>query len=482
MKLIRASLMKDLVFKNFIFCFLLVHCIVGLGQTTKILEDVVKSEFANFLENIQNDRRIDKLGYLIEIKPEDKGLKKDNVKFANKVLSNTGKIVYFTNYGGFITHVNYSRLQRLASNGIEYRILDKKRLDDKSEFWYLVWIPSESEYKKLKQFVEPLYKDGNTVIIRIRPDDEEKLQYYGLRYSLIEEELLPLRILDDEYKTIKIKYSKKINDLVKEVSKHELISIIKKLEDFKSRHVKNQGNLDALNWLYEQFRQIQNLEVKQHYFNYGNKTLANVLAFQKGEVSSDEYIIVIGHMDSTVSWGYDIAYAPGADDNGSGAAAVLHIAKIVSKLKMPYSVIYCCVNAEEVGLVGSKALANDIAKNQNMKVKAVLNMDMIADKDDNQIAVIGNSKSNWLIDILKDCAKIYVNLETKCLYNSNVWYSDHSSFWNVGIPAILTIEGYPENSPHYHKPSDIVNNLSPDLLEKTTKANLAALLVLNSEN
>ena len=122
-----------------------------------------------------------------------------------------------------------------------------------------------------------------------------------------------------------------------------------------------------------------------------------------------------------------------------------------------------------------------MAATEGLKIKAVLNMDMIADRDDNQVAVIGNSKSNWLIDVFKDVAKLYTGIESKPLYDSDIWYSDHSSFWNIGASAILTIEGYPEMSAHYHKPTDLVANLDPALMERIARSNLATLLTLDSE-
>ena len=120
-----------------------------------------------------------------------------------------------------------------------------------------------------------------------------------------------------------------------------------------------------------------------------------------------------------------------------------------------------------------------MAGTAGLQIKAVLDMDMIADKDDNEVVAIGNTRSNWLIDVFKDAALAYTGLKTKPLYNSNVWQSDHSSFWNIGASAILTAEGYPEMSAYYHSVNDLVKNFDPNLMERVARANLAALLTMN---
>ena len=159
-------------------------------------------------------------------------------------------------------------------------------------------------------------------------------------------------------------------------------------------------------------------------------------------------------------------------------AGLLHIARVAAGLSLPYTVIYAGMNVEELGLHGSKAFARQLSTTPGTKILAALDLDMIADKDDNLAVAIGNTRSNWLIDVFKDAALAYTGLTCKCLYDSDVWGSDHSSFWNIGASAILTSEGYPDFSPHYHKPTDLVKNLSPEMMEKIARSNLATLLTL----
>lgn len=430
-----------------------------------------KSEFDEFIRNIREEKRIDQIGYLVLVKLAPSRLSEE------QVLRAAGKY-YYASRDGYLTHVNFGRLERLRKANIRYSILDKKRLDDHSESWNLVWVETPAQEAALRSKFEPVYEHENTYLIRIRPEDEETLGSLELRYSSLDETLVPLRVPSWPTRVRLPRFDPAVADQLVAVTASEMVSTVETLQNFKSRHVSQQGNADAVKWLAEQFNEIGGLDVSTPEFTYSSKKLMNVVAVQKGTVDPNTVFVVCGHMDSTVS-SYNYVNAPGADDNGTGAAGVLHVARVAGKLPLPYTVVYSTVNAEEVGLVGSKALAKSLAAQSDIQIKAVLNMDMIADLDDNEVAVIGNTRSNWLIDVFKDTAIAYTGLKSNTLYDSKIWYSDHSSFWNIGASAILTIEGYPEMSKYYHKTTDTVANLQPTLMEKIARSQLAVLLTLN---
>lgn len=453
----------------FLACALL--SLVALVVPALALSGEAKSDFDEFIRNIREEKRVDQIGYLILVKLAPSRLSEE------QILRTAGKYFY-SSPEGYLTHVNFVRLERLRKANIKYAILDKKRLDDRSESWNLVWVETPAQEAALRSVFEPLYKHENTCLIRIRAEDEEKLTSLELRYSNLDETLVPLRVPAWPTRLKAVKFDPAIADQLPFIKVSEMISTVETLENFKSRHISQPGNAEAIKWLAEQFKEIDGLEVSTPEFTYSSKKLMNVVAIQKGTVDPNIVIVVCGHMDSTVS-SYNYALAPGADDNGSGAAGVLHVARVAGKLPLPFTVIYSTVNAEEVGLVGSKALAKSISAQSSVQIKAVLNMDMIADRDDNEVAVIGNTRSNWLIDVFKDAALSYTGLRSKTLYDSNIWYSDHSSFWNIGASAILSIEGYPEMSKFYHKTTDTVASMQPTLMEKIARSQLATLLTLN---
>lgn len=103
----------------------------------------------------------------------------------------------------------------------------------------------------------------------------------------------------------------------------------------------------------------------------------NAVAIQRGTERPNEVVIVQGHIDSRVSDVMDFTSdAPGANDDGSGTALVLEVARALSSQKYPTTIIYALLSGEEQGLHGGRILA-DWAETQGFTVKAVLNNDIV---------------------------------------------------------------------------------------------------------
>ncbi len=446
--------------------------LIVFGSTPLLaLSGSAQQELDGFVKNLREAKRVDMLGYLIFVRQPA------NQAAEDRLFTLTGKVILGVK-DGYLTHCSFSRLERLRKAGLTVSIIDKKRFDDRSEFWYLTRIDTPAKDQALREKFEPLWQSGQTVLVRLRPADEAWLADHDIFYSRVDETLMPLRRPLPQPKKVKIEVNPDIQALIEKITADEMKAIVQTLQDCVSRHVRYAGNAQAVRWLAQEFALLPGLEVATPTFTYSSGLYSNVVAIKKGTQDPNTVFVVCGHIDSTVGWSGG-PNAPGADDNGSGAAGVLMIARALRDVTLPYTVVFAGMNAEEVGLIGSKALAKKMAADQQQKIIAVFNMDMIADRDDNEVAVIGNTRSNWLIDVFKDAALAYTGLKSKTLYDSDIWQSDHSAFWNIGVPAILTIEGYPEMSAHYHKTTDLVVNLSPAFMERITRSNLAALLTLN---
>ncbi len=102
-----------------------------------------------------------------------------------------------------------------------------------------------------------------------------------------------------------------------------------------------------------------------------------MVAIQRGTERPNDVVIIQGHIDSRVT---DVmnstSDAPGANDDGSGTAAVIEAARVLSKHKFPGTIVYAALSGEEQGLLGGKILA-DYAKAQGWNVVTVLNNDII---------------------------------------------------------------------------------------------------------
>jgi Zn-dependent M28 family amino/carboxypeptidase len=109
----------------------------------------------------------------------------------------------------------------------------------------------------------------------------------------------------------------------------------------------------------------------------GPTRIVDVLGIQRGTSDPDRVVIISGHLDSRVS---DVmnttADAPGADDDGSGVAAVLEAARVLSQYKFPATIVYAVLSGEEQDLYGGRLLAKT-ALARNWKVEAQLNNDIV---------------------------------------------------------------------------------------------------------
>ena len=194
---------------------------------------------------------------------------------------------------------------------------------------------------------------------------------------------------------------------------------------------------------------------------------ANVMAMLEGNdpVLKDEYLVIGGHYDHLGFGGQGsgsrmpdtVAVHNGADDNASGAALVMELAKRLApaKKKLKRSIIFVSFSAEEIGLIGSKYFV-DHPPVELKKIKAMFNFDMVGrfDKEKNSISVSGTGTSAEGDSILK-------SLEAKLPFtvvHSPDGYgpSDHASFYSSNIPVFFYTTGVHMD---YHTPFDDTEKL-----------------------
>ena len=107
----------------------------------------------------------------------------------------------------------------------------------------------------------------------------------------------------------------------------------------------------------------------------------DVLAIQRGTTDPGRVIVISGHMDSRVTDAMNFTSdAPGANDDGSGTAAVIEAARVLSKHKFSATLVFAVLSGEEQGLYGGKVLA-DYAKAQGWRVEGDLNNDIVGNSE-----------------------------------------------------------------------------------------------------
>ena len=192
-----------------------------------------------------------------------------------------------------------------------------------------------------------------------------------------------------------------------------------------------------------------------------------------------EYIVVGSHYDHLGLGGKDsgsrrpdtLGVHPGADDNASGDAVVLQLAKHFKKVRSPRSIIFAFFGAEEQGLIGSKNFlewmkhADDQRINLPADLKgivAMVNLDMVGRMRDHAMSVSGTGTSSEFKAIAESVAEL-TKLNISCTPDG-YGPSDHASFVAVDIPVLfLTTGGHME----YHTPDDVPSTLNYDGMQQT---------------
>ncbi|MDP5011887.1 MAG: M20/M25/M40 family metallo-hydrolase, partial [Crocinitomicaceae bacterium] len=168
----------------------------------------------------------------------------------------------------------------------------------------------------------------------------------------------------------------------------------------------------------------------------------------------------------------------GADDNASGVATVLEIARklIENDITESSNFVFAFFSGEEDGLVGSKAFLED-SLFQSLKISCMLNLDMVGRMDSlNKLHVGGFGTSPVFPATLSTNNLFNLRLE---IDSSGVGPSDHTSFYLKNIPVLFFFTGTHDD---YHKPSDDVEKVNFEGLEIITNYVYSIALGLSSEN
>lgn len=327
-----------------------------------------------------------------------------------------------------------------------------------------------------------------------------------------------------------------IAQMVDKVSADSLRSYILKLVSFGTRHTmssvtdKNRGIGASREWVVQKFKEFgKNSGGRMTAFvdtttlpPDGRRidaplNLGNAMAILKGTDTADKRIYIIsGHLDSRVS---DVmnrtADAPGANDDGSGVAAVLECARIMSTQRFPATIIFVAVSGEEQSLYGSAYLA-DKAKKEGWNIDGVLNNDIMGSNNSSETGIIDNTKlrvfseafsvqdtgramqnirslglendgrPRQLARYFKEVGERYVdNLQIVLVYRNDRFLrgGDHTPFVQRGFAAVRITE-MNENYLHQHQDvrtekgvvyGDLPEFMDFEYLRKNTAVNLATL-------
>jgi hypothetical protein len=197
--------------------------------------------------------------------------------------------------------------------------------------------------------------------------------------------------------------------------------------------------------------------------NIEKREVHNVAGFWPGE--TNQYVILGAHYDH-LGLGFEHSLAPslagtvhpGADDNASGTAGVIELARaIVHSGKHKRGFLFLCFAGEEEGLLGSAYFANHPLEPLG-EAAAMINMDMIGRLRNNKVYVGGVDSGSNFKPIVEKAAKDY-GLEDDLTGSGVDGSSDHTSFLIKGVPTLFFFSGLHSD---YHKPSDTWDKINAD--------------------
>ena len=233
--------------------------------------------------------------------------------------------------------------------------------------------------------------------------------------------------------------------------------------------------LSARDWLATTFAALDGVTVTTASFPVGANTGWNVIARLPGRLQPNDWYVVGGHYDSTSE--SPSTAAPGAEDNASGCAGVLEMARLFSAHPPDATMLFVCFSGEEQGLYGSEDFVADLlAAGDLSKVRGALIFDMIGYTADAELDClletdpVGQTWSNALADAAADFTSLVV------VQSLGAWGSDHAPFLDANAAAVLAIENDWDLYPHYHRTTDLPGQISPQMGLQILRMGAAALV------
>ena len=211
---------------------------------------------------------------------------------------------------------------------------------------------------------------------------------------------------------------------------------------------------------------------------------ANLIGAVKGTTAGSRTLVITAHYDH-LGVRNGVVY-PGADDNASGIAALLAVARHVKAHPLRHPVLIVALDAEELGQQGAKAfLARPPRPIRELALN--INLDMVSRNDRNEIFAAGTHHSPWLMPILDEVQR---RARVKVSYGHDrpatgrgarddwTMLSDHGAFHQAGIPFVyFGVEDHAD----YHAPSDTAEKVNPAFFRNVVERVLDAVITLERE-
>lgn len=249
-------------------------------------------------------------------------------------------------------------------------------------------------------------------------------------------------------------------------------------------------------YLQHQFVQA-GLTVTTQPFTALGGTYRNVIGTARptsGRGQPEPPLILAAHFDT-------VEGSPGADDNASALAVMLHVARQVRSMKLVRPIHFIAFNLEEENLLGSQAYTSVLQKNRETIHGAIV-LECVGYASHQQgsqrtppglpisipttgdfLGVIGNDRSQALTGSVVQAMKSHLPIVPLVVPGNgeklpDTRRSDHTSFWEHGFPAVMLTDTANFRNPHYHRPTDTIETLNLDFIVAVADGVTAAVMAL----
>jgi hypothetical protein len=275
--------------------------------------------------------------------------------------------------------------------------------------------------------------------------------------------------------------NQKIVTIIEMVTAQVIQQYLGSLVAIGSRMTGTPGCAEAAEYIYQEFLSMGLESTSYAWRDYGGFLLKrtyegqNIEGVLRGEDASRDVTIVFNAHYDTVEG------TPGADDDGSGTAAVLAAAHVLSQFDFRNTIKFVAFSGEEIGLLGSGAYAKEAYDNE-WDILVELNADMIghtATKEGGRkLRTYITEDAVWVLDAVEHVNKLY-DFRFEIIngtFTGGRGGSDYYSFLIYGFEAAAFFEG--EWNPNMHTPDDTLENVNISYLVNTTRIIVSTIAYL----
>jgi len=373
--------------------------------------------------------------------------------------------------GAVLCRVPESALGRLSASGFRSRVLDPAFSPGR---YYLV---PHTRLNPPGAPAAPLWDDARQAVVRLDETQALAAQQAGWHLAALPKKGYPAReAVGDPFHW---QPDTLVARIVDSVALPPLVADLRSLQGFRTRYTYSPRCESAALWIHDRFVSLGwQTELDTYYIN--TTRALNVVATLDGESRPDSVVIACAHFDSYTQQG--MTNAPGADDNATGTAILLELARVMRDYRFRWTTKLIAFSGEEQWMEGSYHWVDSVAVPQAMKIWGAFNVDMIGytARDSNYIVVNRNGPSAEMGALAESTNRWYDIRLSILNYLDPDCPGDVQPFWEAGYRGTFALEDsvwgiWRGSNPYYHTIADTVGTLTLGQVQRVGKLTAACV-------